>query len=74
MGMPELPLVELFDRAAACGYDGVEWRGYQDEMELPRASIFAQDARAETRQRFQDAGLQFTCLASSVRLADGLMA
>src|SRR5205085_6233542 len=52
------------------GYDGVEWRGYRDEMELPRASIFTAGQREVTRRRFQEAGLEFTCLASSVRLAD----
>jgi sugar phosphate isomerase/epimerase len=70
LGCPEWDLDQIVTAAQECGYDGVEWRGYQDEMELPRAPIFAQGARAETRQRFQDAGLQFACLSSSVRLAD----
>src|SRR5439155_7580671 len=61
---------QILGAAQQCGYDGVEWRGYRDEMELPRASIFTTGQRGETRRRFQEAGLEFTCLASSVRLAD----
>jgi sugar phosphate isomerase/epimerase len=70
LGCPAWDLDQIVITACECGYDGVEWRGYRDEMELPRAPIFAGAARAGTRQRFQDAGLQFACLGSSVRLAD----
>jgi len=70
LGCPEWDLDRIITAAREWGYDGVEWRGYQDEMELPRAPIFAANARAGTRQRFQEAGLQFACLSSSVRRAD----
>src|SRR5690349_330928 len=70
LGCPQWDLDQIITAAREWGYDGVEWRGYQEEMELPRAPIFAGAARAETRQRFRNTGLQFACLASSVRLAD----
>ena len=70
LGCPAWDLDRIISAAREWGYDGVEWRGYRDEMELPRAPIFAGAARAETRRRFQEAGLRFACLASSVRLAD----
>jgi sugar phosphate isomerase/epimerase len=70
LGCPAWDLDRIISAAREWGYDGVEWRGYQEEMEIPRAPIFAGAARTETRQRFRDAGLEFACLASSVRLAD----
>lgn len=70
LGCPEWDLDQIVGAAREGRYDGVEWRGYQQEMELPRAAIFAGAARAETRQRFRDAGLGFACLSSSIRLAE----
>src|SRR6476659_3342447 len=70
LGCPAWDLDQILTAAHESGYQGVEWRGYRDEMEIPHASIFAGDARAETRRRFTDAGLEFACLSSSVRLAD----
>jgi sugar phosphate isomerase/epimerase len=70
LGCPQWDLDQIIAAARAGGYDGVEWRGYQDEMELPQAPIFTPAARAETRHRFRDAGLEFACLSSSIRLAD----
>jgi sugar phosphate isomerase/epimerase len=70
LGCPAWDLDRIISAAREWGYEGVEWRGYRDEMELPRASIFAGAARAETRRRFGDADLEFACLGSSVRLAD----
>jgi sugar phosphate isomerase/epimerase len=70
LGCPAWSLDQILAAAREGGYDGVEWRGYREEMELPRASIFTGAARKETRQRFRDAGLDFACLSSSVRLSD----
>jgi sugar phosphate isomerase/epimerase len=70
LGCPAWNLDQILAAARESGYDGVEWRGYQEEMELPRASIFTGESRRETRQRFADAGLQFACMSSSVRLSD----
>src|SRR5262249_37320754 len=70
LGCPAWDLEQIVATAQAAGYEGVEWRGYREEMELPRAAIFTGAARAETRRRFRDAGLQFVSLGSSVRLSD----
>jgi sugar phosphate isomerase/epimerase len=70
LGCPAWSLDQIIAAATESGYEGVEWRGYQDEMDLPRASIFTGAERENTRRRFQDAGLQFVCLGSSVRLSD----
>jgi sugar phosphate isomerase/epimerase len=70
LGCPEWSLDQIIAAARESGYDGVEWRGYQADMELPKAAIFTPEARDETRQRFRDSGLEFACLGSSVRLAD----
>jgi sugar phosphate isomerase/epimerase len=70
LGCPAWDLEQILAAAREAGYEGIEWRGYREEMELPRASIFTGVARAETRRRFRDAGLQFVSLGSSVRLSD----
>jgi sugar phosphate isomerase/epimerase len=70
LGCPEWSLDQIITAAQGAGYEGVEWRGYQAEMDLPNAVIFTPETRGETRRRFQDAGLEFACLGSSVRLAD----
>src|SRR5438876_6622098 len=70
LGCPEWNLDQILAAARESGYEGVEWRGYQAEMELPRAAIFTPETRGETRKRFRDAGLEFACLGSSVRLAN----
>jgi sugar phosphate isomerase/epimerase len=70
LSCPAWNLEQILTAARENGYDGVEWRGYLEEIELPKASIFAGAARRQTRQRFEDAGLEFACLSSSVRLSD----
>ena len=70
LGCPEWNLDQIIAAARDSGYEGVEWRGYLAEMDLPKSAVFTPAARGETRQRFQDAGLEFACLGSSVRLAD----
>src|SRR5205823_4503857 len=46
LGCPEWDLGQILTAAREWGYDGVEWRGYQVEMELPKAPIFKPAARA----------------------------
>jgi sugar phosphate isomerase/epimerase len=70
LGCPAWDLDQIITAAREWGYGGVEWRGYLTEMELPQASIFTPAVREETRRRFREAGLEFACLASSVRLSD----
>src|SRR5262249_56101042 len=70
LGCPEWNLDQLVAAARESGYEGVEWRGYLAEMDLPKSAVFAPAARGETRQRFRNAVLEFACLGSSVRLAD----
>src|SRR5262249_57835298 len=70
LGCPEWNLDQLVAAARESGYEGVEWRGYLAEMDLPKSAVFAPAVRGETRQRFREAGLEFASLGSSVRLAD----
>jgi sugar phosphate isomerase/epimerase len=49
------------------GYDGLEFRGIGDALELTIAPEFAPAGLAETRQRLADAGVAAVCLSSSVR-------
>ena len=40
LGCPEWNLDQILAGARESGYEGVEWRGYQSEMDLPKAAIF----------------------------------
>jgi sugar phosphate isomerase/epimerase len=54
LACPEWPLATVVERAAAYGYDGVEWRGGIDGHVNPG---LAADERASLRQHVADAGL-----------------
>ncbi len=69
LGCPEWSLEQLIQGALDYGYDGIELRGLQDEIYLPRAAEFRGYRLAESRKRFEDAGLEIVCLGSTAFLA-----
>jgi sugar phosphate isomerase/epimerase len=69
LGCPQWNLDQIL-AATQWGYTGVELRGYLDQMDLPRATPFTLQNRAQTRRRFEDAGLRVVCVSSSGRVAD----
>ena len=71
LGCPSWDLTQIIDRAAEYGYDAVELRGYQSEMDLPQAAPFTSEQRAETLTRFQDAGIAVCCVSSSGVVREG---
>jgi sugar phosphate isomerase/epimerase len=65
LGCPQWSLERILEAAAEYGYDAVELRGLQEHMDLPAAPPFAPNRRAETRRRFEDAGVAVCCVSSS---------
>lgn len=65
LGCPEWDIDRILAAARDYGYDAVELRGYLTEMDLPLAAPFAKENRAETRRKFEDAGVAVCCVSSS---------
>ncbi|MCS7263748.1 MAG: sugar phosphate isomerase/epimerase [Armatimonadetes bacterium] len=68
LGCPNWSLDEIIKNALLWGYQGVELRGLQDEMFLPKHPALTQENRHITKQKFQEVGLQVVALGSSARL------
>lgn len=65
LGCPAWDLDRILGAAHEYGYDAVELRGYQAEMDLPEAAPFTPPNRAATRRRFEEAGIAICCISSS---------
>jgi sugar phosphate isomerase/epimerase len=66
LGCPDWDLDTILQQAVALGFDGVDFRGYQQELAVYKLPEFTTQARA-TAQRFADAGLEVACFSSSAR-------
>ena len=71
LGCPAWDLDTILTNAVAFGYDAIELRGYLDIMDLPTATPFLPERRAETKQRFADSQLSVCCVSSSGVVAQG---
>ena len=67
LGCPAWDLKTVISRAAEYGFDGIDFRGLGDEMEIFKLPAFASQAE-QTRRRIEQAGLEVPCFSSSVRL------
>ena len=67
MACPAWDLGKILSAAKEFGYDGVELRGLGGELNLPLSPELASDP-AETRRRFQEAGVELVSLGSSATL------
>ena len=65
LGCPAWPFDRILQAATEYGYDAIELRGLQDEMDLPRAQPFIAANRAATRRRIEAAGVGICCVSSS---------
>ncbi|HPH90673.1 MAG TPA: sugar phosphate isomerase/epimerase family protein [Ferruginibacter sp.] len=69
LGCPDWDLKTIIDFAAKHGYDGIELRGIQRELDLTKCKSFqTAAARRETLQQAKDAGVKFINLGSSCTL------
>lgn len=69
LGCPNWSLATILEAAVADGYDAVEFRGLQGELNLTKSPAFNTPASArETRRLFADKGLKICDLGSSTQL------
>jgi len=69
LGCPDWSFTQIIDFAASHGYDGIELRGIQREMELTRVKeLSTPQARQETLGIMKDKGLRFVDLGSSANM------
>src|SRR5262245_1131787 len=67
LGCPHWNLETICRRGQEYGFDGVDFRGYLDELDITKLPLFTTHS-TETRQRLQDAGLVVSGVSSSIQL------
>ena len=67
LGCPTWDLDTICARGRDYGFDGVDFRGYLDTMDITTLAMFSTHA-AETRRQLNDAGLEVSCISSSIRV------
>ena len=67
LGCPNWNLNTICARGREYGFDGVDFRGYLDEIDVTKLPLFTTQA-AETRRKLQDAGLEVSAISSSITL------
>lgn len=67
LGCPEWNMDTIISKALEYDFDGVDFRGYLEELDLSKLSEFTTKAE-DTAQRFVDANLEVSCFSSSARL------
>ena len=68
LGCPDWSFDQVLDFAAAHGYDGIELRGIQRELDLTKRPEFSDDTIEETKKRVRRKGLKIVDLGSSATL------
>src|ERR1044071_6641978 len=67
LGCPKWNLDTIIARGQEYGFDGVDFRGYLDEIDITKLPLFTTQA-AETRKRLNDAGLEVSGISSSIKV------
>jgi sugar phosphate isomerase/epimerase len=65
LGCPEWSFSEIVSTAKDLGYDGIEIRGVQNVMDVPRIPQFSPDRAHATQKLLADKGLEIVCLTSA---------
>ena len=68
LGCPKWPWRRILDEAARMGYAGIELRGIQMQMDLPKLPEFTGTRIAESRKDVEALGLTITDLGASARM------
>jgi sugar phosphate isomerase/epimerase len=68
LGCPDWTLRQIVENAAQMGYDGVDLRGLQDEIDVSKTREFTTDLNA-TKALFADHGVALSGIAISARYA-----
>lgn len=66
LGCPGWTWERIVDFAASHGFEGLEIRGIQEDMEPDALRVFSRPQAEETRARLAQAGLSICCFGSSV--------
>jgi sugar phosphate isomerase/epimerase len=67
LGCPNWTLDTICLRGHEYGFDGVDFRGYLDELDITKLAMFTTQA-AKTLKRLSDAGLAVSAVSSSIQL------
>ncbi len=69
LGCPSWDLETICRRGNEYGFDGVDFRGLLDEIDVTKLPAFTSDA-ATTRQMLDDAGLAVSAISTSIKVCD----
>ncbi len=67
LGCPTWDLDTICARGREYGFDGVDFRGYLDTIDITTLPMFTTHA-AQTRRQINDAGLEVSAISSSIRV------
>ncbi|WP_274653332.1 sugar phosphate isomerase/epimerase family protein [Paenibacillus humicola] len=70
LACPDWEWAKIVQEARRMGYDGIELRGINGEMYLPKAPPFLEENIAQTMAGLREAGLAICCLDSSCAFHD----
>ncbi len=65
LGCPGWSLEKVIESAVRYGYDGVEFRGIDGELDIRKLPEFSPDQITNTRKKFEDAGIEIISVDSS---------
>ena len=70
LSCPEWTWEKILEEAGRLGYDGIEIRGLEGEMFLPKARPFLPENLEQTKKDLKQQGLEIICLDTSCSLHD----
>lgn len=66
LGCPNWGIEEIIDCGVKNAFSAIEFRGIGEQLDLCKAVNFSSGQIADTKNKLQDAGLQASCMSSSV--------
>lgn len=69
LGCPNWDLDTICQKGSEYGFDGVDFRGYLNELDITKLALFTRHG-AETRRQLDDAGLAVSGVSSSITVCD----
>ncbi len=69
LGCPKWDLDTICQKGREYGFDGVDFRGYRDELDITKLALFTTQG-AETKRRLDDAGLAVSGISSSIKVCE----
>lgn len=72
LGCPAWSFDQILHTAVKYDYDGIEFRGLLDKIDLPETPEFSPAGVTETRRKLDDAGVTAACLSSSIAIVHAM--